>query len=201
MANRSYLYSIEKEKLSKGLSECNYFIPLAFEILVSADTKMVKSKLFDSDENICLQGNLKEGVQKLNKFIDELYKTRIINIPKLQDQINQTKNFFNTLDGEFIYLDACEVYAMDVDESEFLQKNRKEFENIKNIDKEISKYLISLEKSLDEYFSLKNKLPYKGLFAKIRNKKTEENLNIIENQISNLLCFDYWGQPLYYDVD
>ena len=44
MANRSYLYAIKGDK-TVGISEYNYDIPIAYKVLLSQNTKRVKSKI------------------------------------------------------------------------------------------------------------------------------------------------------------
>lgn len=73
MANRAYLYGIKGKKVS-GISEYNYDIPISYKILLSQNTKRVKSKIFRSPFKIALQRNFEKGVEKLNEFLEELMK-------------------------------------------------------------------------------------------------------------------------------
>ena len=62
MANRAYLYGIKGKKAS-GISEYNYEIPISYKILLSQNTKRVKSKIFRSPFKILI------GIQEWTNYL------------------------------------------------------------------------------------------------------------------------------------
>ena len=88
MANRSYLYSFNKEKDDKtskifDISEQNYSIPIIYKILVSANTEVVPSKLFEN--SLALIGDAKQGRKNLDLFFDKLHKAKVFETKELTD--------------------------------------------------------------------------------------------------------------------
>lgn len=199
MANRSYIYIIKKDEKTIGLSEAKYDIPLVFKILVSQHTQMVKSRIFEYDDTIALQGDFKGGIEKLYSFLDNIYLKQIGNTEFIQNKIKKTKEFFESLEGDYFYLDASEVLEMDGEDIFF--ENKKLFERIKNIDKEIDDFYKYVEEKQRLIYEIQNKLPYKGLFAKGKNEKAALELKRLNSEIDDLFFMDYWGGPLYYTID
>ena len=76
MANRACLYAQSNGKMI-GISEYKYGAPIAYMILLSKNTKMVKSKVFKSPFKLAIQGDYQEGVSRLYAFLDELKKQRL----------------------------------------------------------------------------------------------------------------------------
>ena len=199
MANRSYIYILKKGAKPIEVSEANYDIPLVFKILVSEKTQMVKSKLFEHEDTIALQGNFNGGIEKLSLFLDTISSKQFVNKEAIRDKIKKTKEFFEALEGEYFYLDASEVLEMNGEDLFF--ENKKLFEQINNIDKEIEELFKQIEEKHKLYYEIQNKLPYKGLFAKGKNEKANLELKELISEIDYLLFMDYWGGPLYYDLD
>lgn len=57
MANRAYLYAKKGNEVA-AISEYNYDIPIAYKILVSCNTKRVRSTIFKTPFKIALRGDL-----------------------------------------------------------------------------------------------------------------------------------------------
>lgn len=135
MANRSYLYAIKGDK-TVGISEYNYDIPIAYKVLLSQNTKRVKSKIYKNPFKIALQGDFTKGVERLNAFLDELKSKGYFRKDELERAIENTKAFFQRNSGyDYFYLDCSEIYEMD-SKSLYLS-NRKTCKQISNIDNEI----------------------------------------------------------------
>lgn len=129
MANKSYLYSFNKnnkEKISKtfDISEQNYEIPIVYQILVSKDTQIVNSKIFDDTHAIV--GKAKEGRKRLDAFFVKLFKKNIFEKKELK---GLQKMFIEHLDKytlDYFLFEPAEIISMDdVDVN-------KEINNIKN---------------------------------------------------------------------
>jgi len=78
MANRSYLYSFNQDKKGKiskifDISEQNCEIPIIYKILVSENTEIVPSIIFE--DSLALKGNAQAGRKKLIAFFRKIQKT------------------------------------------------------------------------------------------------------------------------------
>jgi hypothetical protein len=199
MANRSYLYTIRKENSKvNGICECNYDIPLIFKILVSDNTQMIPSKIFQNNEFIALQGDFQNGKIKLYHFLDKLLSNYESSIDDLVSKVENTKNFFETIIAEYFYLDCAEIYDMHTAPLE--EQNKKLFNEINNIHIEIEKFYKNLDDVIMEYTNLKNSFPNKGLFLNTRKEKAKQELKQVKRKIDNMLFLDYWTNTLYYDI-
>ena len=122
MANRAYLYSMNKvpEKgpatpgiKITGLNEYNWEIPLAFLILVSEDTKICKSLIYEG-ENSGILGDYAKGVQQLQKLL-ELIRENGVQFPEIYDtKCRETLEFLNDEKNKqkYIFLELGEIFAI-----------------------------------------------------------------------------------------
>lgn len=198
MANRSYIYA-RNSNLSNviGVGEASYDIPLVFKLLVSENVQMVKSQIFEDDDLVALQGDYEGGLKRLYSFLEDLSSKKMVDDLELKGKIEKIKNFFASIDGEYFYLDCCEIYAMD--DEDMLTQNKKTFEEVVNIEREIEKFYADLQNLNNKYNELKNKLPYKGLFTKRKNENAQKELNKLKSNMDELLFLDYWDKNLYYN--
>ena len=135
MANRSYLYSFRKN--SKGevskifdISEQNYQIPIIYQILVSENTQIVPSKIFE-DTN-ALIGNAKEGRKKLDDFFLQLFAKNIFDKKELKSLQKIFMAHLDTYTLDYFLFEPAEVIEMDdVDVNEQIKQLKK---NIANYD-------------------------------------------------------------------
>lgn len=199
MANRSYLYAIEKEsKRARGMSECNSNIPFVFKMLVSSNTEMVPSKIFQSNDLIALQGDFEGGIRKLLECLDQLLLNSEGYKEELENKIQRTKQFLETIKADYFYLDCSEIY--DMSDIPLEERNKQLFHEIQNTNREIEQFTKKLNNMVIEYENLKKTFPRKGLFLKKRQEKVTKELEEIKGEIDNLLFLDYWENTLYYDI-
>lgn len=124
MANRSYLYSVDKipspanKNISiKGLSEWNYAIPLSFLTLVSGNTQLCHSIIFESSEKVSLIGDYKEGLENVKKLFSLFRENDLEESQEFEKLVGKTLEF---LDSEkhkqkYILLEQTELLMMDGD--------------------------------------------------------------------------------------
>ena len=135
MANRSYLYSSNikptagvaaSEKKLVGISEWNYDIPLVYRLLLSGDTEVCHTSIWDTDEKIAILGNYDKGFDALEKFLLQ------IKDPMAQELIQEALTFLvdENNRNKFFVLECGEIYEMGGDD--FLSQNMSLFEEIKS---------------------------------------------------------------------
>jgi len=171
MANRSYLYSINNS--IRGISECDFKIPLSYKILVSQDARIVDSIIWEYSDPIAIKGDYVKGRKKLYDFLDRLAREDIFDDIKLAQAIAKTTVFLNSKENEkdLFHLENGEIYEMTDEDS--LGQNRAFFEDeILRIDDVI----------LDA-------------IAQLHMLKRETS---IEN-MWNLIGIGYWSNVLFYD--
>ena len=116
MANRSYLYSFnrdEKGNYSKffDISEQNYEIPIIYKILVSVNTEVIPSKLFENE--LALKGDAKEGRKVLNTFFKKLHKVKIFDDDELTDLEKMFQKHLDKYTLDYFLFEPVEVFTMD----------------------------------------------------------------------------------------
>jgi hypothetical protein len=160
MANRSYLYSIDFDSTNEertennkvcGLSEYNYMIPLVFKIMVSQDSRLSKSIIWDNDKPIAIIGDFLKGREKLFGFLDELLKMDLFDKKELEKRVQETKGYLNDKNHENKYtiLECGEIF--DMEEGTIDEHNEKLYkEEILKIDETIKKCVNKLKKMEDD---------------------------------------------------
>ncbi len=202
VANRSYLYSVDKkfEEIEKqniiGLSEWNYDIPLLYKILLSCDPQICKSpaasswESFDNDdnyeidENCAILADFEGGILKLKEFskkithhiAQKLFKEAI---DFLQESNNRQKYFL---------LDLAEIYEMNDGSSQ--EQNQELIAQIRSLDNYADEVVTKLAKYNPERFANRNWLG-KLFSPKIDDQELEE-LFCEELGLGN------WHNELYY---
>ncbi len=110
MANRAYLYA-KKGNEMVAISEYNYDIPIAYKILVSCNTKRVRSTIFKTPFKIALRGDFDSGVDRLYAFLEEVKQKGLIPEVELEQRIAETKAFLEKHHGcRYFWLEGAEVY-------------------------------------------------------------------------------------------
>ena len=178
MANRAYLYGVTGKRVT-GISEYNYDVPIAYKILLSQNTKMVKSKIFTSIFKTALQGDLKKGVERLYTFFEELKTKGYFEENELEEVIAESKAFLQkNSQCDTFYLDCSEIY--DMENKPLYLSNRSMYKKIKNIDKELSLFYNEMDEMKKEY-----------------DVKKQE---VIKEKMMNKIGIREWSEFLYYEV-
>lgn len=179
MANRAYLYGMEGKQVT-GISEYNYDVPIAYKILLSQNTKMVKSRIFTNPFKIALQGNFEKGVERLYSFLEELKTKGYFEENELEEAIADTKAFLRENSNcEYFYLDCGEIYDMSA--TPLYLSNVKMFQKIKNVDKEIKLFYKEMDEMKKEY----------------EVKKQGQ----IKEDMMNKIGIREWSEYLFYEIE
>ena len=150
MANRVYLYTISniKDKKAKGISEWEYSIPLAYDILVSANTISTFSRLFEFESDLAIIGDFNSGVDLLHNFMKTLIDQNVCypdGTPCLIPEImEETMNFLhNDKNSEaYFLLEPGEIFDMDAEDSDdFIRLLQEYIEAIKNTKNQVQIFL------------------------------------------------------------
>jgi hypothetical protein len=217
MANRSYLYNIAFNRVNGqktpedqvlSVSEYSYRIPLAFKILLSDNTQISPSILWDYECPIAIIGDTVLGKAHLFDFLNDLLQKNLFDAEYLQKEVIKTKHFFkqNSLDLKYFFLEAGELYEME--DTPFEKQNFRTFEEIKNIHLTIMSFYSTVEKLNSEIEELKARMNKKSKiswFKKENNALSKNHRSKIETEISkkeleknSLLGIDNWRTILYY---
>ncbi|WP_018342857.1 hypothetical protein [Cytophaga aurantiaca] len=218
MANRSYLYAINFDRTLrkkqdsdsiKGVSENNYEIPLIHKILVSQESKLSPSIIWEYDHPISIIGNFYKGKEKLFDFLIDLKQRGYYDHQDLDKLIETTKIFLNdeSNSGAFAYLEAGELYMMGNEAFEI--QNQKIYEEILNYNQMISDFYKMIELKNTEIIALKKIISGKNkgflnfIFKSSNSSADIEKINKeiyrIESEKHALLCVDNWSKHLYFD--
>lgn len=144
MANRAYLYSIDRKPYTDDdvdkarivdISEYNWGMPIVYEILLSAKTEIVDSILFNSLEEkgktlpLALIADYKRGVDRLEMFFANIKE-------HIDDQmVAETLTFLRSEKNaqQYFLLEAGELYSLLADgEAGMIAENRDLCEGIRN---------------------------------------------------------------------
>ena len=217
MANRSYLYNLDFNRLERaktkedevlGVSEYAYEIPLSYKILLSVNPKNTYSILWDYKHPIAISGDANAGKSRLLKFVDELKSKEIFDSKYIQDKIDTTKRFFNENEFslKYFFLEGGELYQMD--DTPFENQNLDIYEQIKNIDETIEIFyskVTELNQEIDKLKIKKNEMTKNSWFKKQKYVLSENERVKIEKEIQNknvskqeLLGIDNWSKILYF---
>lgn len=213
MANRSYLYSIDfdstkkdnKEGKAIGLSEYAYAIPLSYMILVSQDTKLSNSIIWEYENPIALVGDFEKGEKRLFALLDILLKKGIFNRDLLEKARAETKEFLDTHKSKYILLECGEIFEMD--DEDIVTQNEDLYENLEMNIKEEVDLLVDLQEDINVIDAKIAKLSKpKNFLVKLFSKNSldkikllEEEKKEIENEMWQILGIDNWTDVLYYN--
>ena len=210
MANRSYLYTIsfdrtirKRENLDKvvGLSEFEYAIPLSYKLMVSQNTKLSNSFVWEYEKPIAILGDFKKGKEKLINFLDELATKNLYDHNELKDRIEGTKDFLNASEKnlQFSMLECGEIFEMEYDPLE--EKNKELFDSILQADKLIADFyeaVQTIEVQLKQLKAKMNDVTSKE-FSTVLLESNRNEIENLEKEKWELLGIDYWCDALYYD--
>jgi hypothetical protein len=125
MANRSYLYTLDIRPKSYadrpgsiiGLTEFAYAVPTLSYLLVSDDTALCPSLLFDSDISIfAVCGRTEIGLRRAYHLLDMLAGgQKIANREPLRLATQEMRGFLDQRRLPFMYLEVAEIDMMQVD--------------------------------------------------------------------------------------
>ncbi len=213
MANRSYLYAInfdnttedlqKKDRKIVGLSEYAYDIPLSYKILVSQDTALAYSIIWEYEKPIAIQGDFEKGKEKLFHFLDNLLAKSIFEQDILEKEIKETKMFLNKHKSKYILLECGEIFEMgnvevSIQNKDFYKKLHCEIEEdiriLEELQSDIDKINLKINTLSNSFLS---KLFKKNNNLEIKNLKEEREK--IKTDIWRILGIDNWTTILFYD--
>lgn len=122
MANRAYLYSVDKKptdqnrgKLNiKGLSEWNWQIPPSYLMLISGTPELSKSLIWKSDEKVAVLGKYDKGIKNL-ELLFNLVRNNNVQFLEVYNRISRESLDFlesNKVRQNFIILEGGELFEM-----------------------------------------------------------------------------------------
>lgn len=193
MANRAYLYA-QKGNEMIAISEYSYEIPIAYKILISQNTKRVRSKIFKSPFKIALRGDFQKGVEKLYAFLEELKKKDYFKENELEEKIKETKIFLEKHNGcDYFYLEGAEIYSYD--SKPCFLSNLEMKGKISHIDKEIKDFYQQMDEMKKRYDKT-----YKKISNNEKNANDAQKLQKIKDEMMNYIGIQEWSDYLYYEM-
>jgi len=186
MANRSYLFASpfvpgpdaagNDPKQLKGLSECNYNIPLVYRLLVSADVQLCRSMIWTSlDEPTALAGRAGAGIDRLQQFLSRIDHP---SIAPLRDQALDFLNSHADRNGYFV-LECAEI--LDMGDEPLGEQAERLLRDVQNIDAEIEAAITRLA-------------PQKKTFWDRIFTPSQESIEAPLRELG----LGYWSDTLYY---
>lgn len=157
MANRSYLYSANKDLTKfRDLSEWRSEIPLFHKIVSGCDTQICNSKIWDYEHPIAIRSDFSKGLQKFLSFLDYLATQPGMNAEKITAIRQETTTFFDQHPErvqDLFFLEGGEVFDLIGDLEPIEQQNRSLFEEINIISRDIDDILQHKPANVFEYKS------------------------------------------------
>lgn len=178
MANRSYLYAVDKIPTLErnplprivGLSEFKWNIPLAHKILVGGNPAQCHSVIIGAIEPTSIVGEYGQGVANLSKFLTLIGEQwQLKDNPVWEKSVKAAAKFLEKNKSNFILLEPFEIFEMDQ-----TPPYKSEMFNLYNEIAAISSDLSQAKPNLD-------------IFPDLRANWQEE------------LGIDYWSNILYFD--
>ncbi len=210
MANRSYLYTIsfdrtirKRENLDKvvGLSEFEYAIPLAYKLMVSQNSKLSNSFVWEYEKPIAILGDFKKGREKLFSFLEDLKAKNLFDENELESKIENAKEFLNAPEKnlQFSMLECGEIYEMEYDPLE--EKNKELFDVIMETENMIADFYTAVHSIENQLIQLKAKLSdvKSKEFSAVLIDSNKDEIEGLEKEKWDLLGIDHWSDVLYYD--
>lgn len=116
MANRAYLYSADKElKVIRDISEWRSEVSLLYKIVLGVNTKVCNSQIWNYEKPICISGEMKAGLDKLNAFYNYLKTQSQLDVAKIEEYQKTTNSFFEEHPDrllEIFFMEGGEVYDL-----------------------------------------------------------------------------------------
>jgi len=186
MANRSYLYSFSQDKNRTikhifDISEHPYAVPIVFKILISGNSKIIPSKLFE--DSFALRGDFKSGLSSIRLFIDKIkpyYDEKLLAL--------EIDSFF-----EHLEMFSSKYFLLEVAELDFSEYQvKKLLEEVSNLEEMIDNFMLELKNiKLEElgfytssvlYFSMGKEKDVLKIEKSFKNKKVKELQSIISTK-------------------
>ena len=217
MANRSYLYNIDFNRLERaktkedrviGVCEYAYDIPLAFKILLSDNPINTYSMIWEYEHPIAIAGNADGGKQKLFDFLEQLKKKKLFDPKKLDEQVSKTKDYFDKhiFSQQYFFMESGEIYEMG--DKPLEEQNLELYHEIQYIDKTIESFyaqVIAIDDEIEKLERSRNEMTPKKWFRKPKFVLDDSQRSKIKRQIDQktinklkLLGIDNWSTVLYF---
>ena len=185
MANRSYLFASpfvpgpdpakDDPQQVKGISECNYAIPLVYQLLVSVDVQLCRSMIWTLPEHTALAGRCGAGIDRLQQFLARIDHP---SVAPLRDEALDFLNSHADRNGYFV-LECAEI--LDMGDAPLAEQAASLLKDVQNIDAEIEAAVASL--------APKKKNFWERVFTPSQQS--------IEEPLREL-GLGYWSDTLYY---
>jgi len=186
MANRSYLYSMNKSWVKKSdLSEFNQEIPLFYKILLGVETEITKSWIFkDYEYPIAFIGNFRKGLKRYLNLLEYLQIVSDEHKDTFESYSTLTQEFFEHNPGKksvLFLLEPGEIFELIADMESPKDQAENLLSEIETISKEIEAFLGIKKRSL---------------------RKEPLNQVLINEWLNNpLLLQPYWQAECYYSFN
>lgn len=184
MANRTYLYSANKElNKFRDVSEWANEIPLFYKIVLGSETGTSTSKIWNFELPIVITANFQKGLNKFYDFLDYLQTQPHLDAEAIQSYRQETKDFFEKYperELDLFFMEGGEVYDLIGDMYPLEEQNNALYNEIINISKDIDEIL---EKKPENVFD------FKDIYW----------LQEIKNDITTLSV--YWTYVTYYSFN
>ncbi|KAF0808544.1 hypothetical protein A6D6_00253 [Alcanivorax xiamenensis] len=188
MANRSYLYATDRiparapdhpKPVVRGLSEWGYAIPLSYRLLVSVDTVMCPSMIWELDDDLALAGDYDKGVTRLCEFLAR------IDWPEAEALVEETKAFLLAPENraDHVVLEAAEI--LDMADQPLAEESRELLAGLADLDEE-------MERTLRHLSQVKPSAP--GPLARMLGLKPADPIAPVRE-----LGLGNWSNVLYFD--
>lgn len=121
MANRSYLFVSSQlptdrwntglRSQLRGISEHAYAVPLLYRLLVSADSRLVDSAIWQDPAPLAIAGRARAGMERALQFLEQIQN------PHIEPLRRETETFLRShiQPDDWLILEAAEVLSMDDD--------------------------------------------------------------------------------------
>ncbi|TNY37953.1 hypothetical protein [Thermomonospora catenispora] len=121
MANRSYLYSADSLPTEKDnpqsircISEHNWDIPLAHELLVGYGTTVVPSMIWNGP--LCVAGDYRPGADLLTGLLRVVGEGEVPDRPAFEEMVTRTVEHLEKQKARYFLLEPGEIFALHEDD-------------------------------------------------------------------------------------
>ena len=149
MANRSYLFvssqlptdrwDAGQRTQLRGISEHAYAVPLLYRLLVSEDSRLVDSAIWQDPAPLAIAGRAQAGMERALQFLEQIQN------PHIEPLRREAEMFLRShiQPGDWLILEAAEVLAMD-DDSQPEQQVRTLLARMPQLDAECTQTIADL---------------------------------------------------------
>lgn len=186
MANRSYLYSMNKSWVKKSdISEFNQEVPLLYKILIGVETELTKSWIWkDYEYPIAFIANFRKGLKRYINLLEYLAIITEEHQEKFESYIKITNDFFEKNPEKksvLFFMEPGETFELISDLESPKDQAVNLFEEIQCISKDV-----------DSFLGLKKKELLKGEFDNSLINKLLESPEVLE---------PVWQEVCYYSFN